>query len=312
LQGYASGAHAQTVTFRPSTDCARVTIRGPKAHRPQGKPKTEQGTSFAGRKLTARQSVKIRTLLLALALALPLYAAKDPYEVLGLPKSLLKSLAAEEAQNRIQRAYRILALQFHPDFKGSDETKTEFSEVTEAYDELMAIYRKQKPAPDLRREVVSASSAAISRGMGATGNFFADAFGPLARSLSILGMTEEEYYYNTEVYTIRFGQSDAVYQAVTGNGFGWPSTYEQYPEFEPAFHYFLLAHLDELLFPEDGIGPRVQQIQKLYDGLKLSPHSQLEELLGRWLGLHQAGKTPDRCALGIAFPKVKRISKQKP
>lgn len=255
--------------------------------------------------------MRIRVLILALSFALPLHAAKDPYKVLGLKKSTLDSIGKKEAEDQIQRAYRILALQFHPDFKGSEDTKTEFSEATEAYDELMGVYSGKKPAPDLKRDVVSASAAAISRGMGATGNIFVDAFSGLAGSLTILGMMESEYYYNTQAYSISGGQSDSVYQAAVGNGFGWESTYENHPEIEPAFHYFLLAHLDDLLFPEDGVGPKPEQIQHLYDGLKLSPHSQLEDLLGRWLGLHKAGTKPDRCALGTAFPRALRVSKKR-
>jgi len=255
--------------------------------------------------------VIFRSLIVALVLALPLHAAKGPYKVLGLKKETLDSLDKKEAQDRIQRAYRIRALQLHPDFNGSQQTLTEFSEATEAYDKLMAIYAGTKPSPSLQRDVVSASAATISNGMGATGNIFADAFSGLAGCLTILGMMESEYFYSSEVYTIRFGQSDAVYQAVVGNGFGWPSTYENHPELEPAFHYFLLAHLDDLLFPQDGIGPKLEQIQRLHDGLTLSPHSQLEDLLGRWLGMHEAGKTPDRCALGTAFPRVLRLPQKK-
>jgi len=62
--------------------------------------------------------------------------AKDYYQILGLTKS------ASEAE--IKKAYRKLALQYHPDRnKGDKAAEDKFKEVTKAYEVLSDPQKKQ-------------------------------------------------------------------------------------------------------------------------------------------------------------------------
>lgn len=60
---------------------------------------------------------------------------KTPYEILGVPKGA----TADE----IKKAYRKLAIKYHPDKTGGDEEK--FKEVSDAYDKLTNPKRKSAP-----------------------------------------------------------------------------------------------------------------------------------------------------------------------
>jgi curved DNA-binding protein len=55
-------------------------------------------------------------------------AARDFYEALGVPRSA--------SQDEIQRAYRKLARQYHPDVNKDPEAEDRFKEISEAYDVL--------------------------------------------------------------------------------------------------------------------------------------------------------------------------------
>src|ERR1700681_877246 len=86
---------------------------------------------------------------------------RDYYEVLGVQKTV--------AQEEIKRAYRKLAVKFHPD-KNPDDAHAEekFKELGEAYDVLM---------DDEKRAAYDRyGHAAFSQGMGGGGGGFHDPF----------------------------------------------------------------------------------------------------------------------------------------
>lgn len=60
---------------------------------------------------------------------------KDPYEVLGVKKSA--------DANEIKKAYRKLALEFHPDKNKSKESEEKFKEINQAYEILSDPKKKQ-------------------------------------------------------------------------------------------------------------------------------------------------------------------------
>ncbi len=62
--------------------------------------------------------------------------AKDFYETLGVSKSA--------SDNEIKRAYRKLALQYHPDRNKGKESEEKFKEVTRAYEVLSDSQKKQQ------------------------------------------------------------------------------------------------------------------------------------------------------------------------
>ncbi|HQC51326.1 MAG TPA: DnaJ domain-containing protein, partial [bacterium] len=59
---------------------------------------------------------------------------RDYYEVLGLDRA-----ASEE---EIKRAYRKLALQFHPDRNSDPESEEKFKEASEAYEVLSDSHKR--------------------------------------------------------------------------------------------------------------------------------------------------------------------------
>lgn len=82
-----------------------------------------------------RAALAAAALLAAVALlaALPPAAARSFYDILNVPK--------HAGESQIKRAYRKLALQYHPDkVQGSEEQKAEaakrFAEINHAYETL--------------------------------------------------------------------------------------------------------------------------------------------------------------------------------
>jgi DnaJ-class molecular chaperone len=61
------------------------------------------------------------------------------YEELGLPENA--------SREEVKKAYRRLALQFHPDLNSSAEAESQFIRITEAYEEIME-GRKRRSATD--------------------------------------------------------------------------------------------------------------------------------------------------------------------
>lgn len=53
----------------------------------------------------------------------------DYYSILGIEKS--------SSQNEIKKAYRKLALKYHPDKNNSDEAKNKFNEISQAYNNII-------------------------------------------------------------------------------------------------------------------------------------------------------------------------------
>ena len=91
--------------------------------------------------------------------------AKNYYDILGVPKTA----TSEE----IKKAYRKLALQYHPDKNGGDkEAEEKFKEISVAYDVL---------SDDLKRKQYDAGGQAFARSGGFTNfdaeNVFSSAFG---------------------------------------------------------------------------------------------------------------------------------------
>ena len=84
--------------------------------------------------------------------------ARDFYEVLGVPRTA--------SQDDIQRAYRKLARQHHPDVSKDPDSEENFKQVSEAYDVLSdpeARKRYNAFGPDFRRMAQDVDPEAFSR-----------------------------------------------------------------------------------------------------------------------------------------------------
>ena len=67
----------------------------------------------------------------------------DPYSILGVPKSA--------SQDEIKKAYRRLALEFHPDRNNSSEASEKFKKINDAYSTV--------GTPEARSQYENASSS---------------------------------------------------------------------------------------------------------------------------------------------------------
>ena len=102
---------------------------------------------------------------------------RDFYEVLGVPRTA--------TQDEIQRAYRKLARQHHPDVNKDPEAEDRFKEISEAYDVLSDPQTRRRYdafGPDFRqvpedvdpeafRRARAGAGAGQARGAGGAGGF---------------------------------------------------------------------------------------------------------------------------------------------
>src|SRR3989304_418045 len=83
---------------------------------------------------------------------------RDYYETLGVPRAA--------TPEEVKKAFRRLAMKYHPDRNKSDDAHERFKSINEAYEGLSAPERRRSPPPSRRSAPTAAapaSSAASSR-----------------------------------------------------------------------------------------------------------------------------------------------------